>query len=87
MQLITIISFSGQAMTKNLRDKVFRSLLSQELAFFDKKRTGELVNRLSSDTLLVCQALTKNISDGLRSALLVVGGVSFMVSITFLQLT
>ncbi|KAK6645419.1 hypothetical protein RUM43_001696 [Polyplax serrata] len=75
---VYLISVAGQAMTKNLRDKVFRSLLSQELAFFDKKRTGELVNRLSSDTLLVCQALTKNISDGLRSALLVVGGVSFM---------
>lgn len=67
-------------MTKNLRQKVFKSLLNQELAFFDERKTGELVNRLSSDTLLVCQALTKNLSDGLRSGIMVLGGISVMVS-------
>jgi ATP-binding cassette subfamily B (MDR/TAP) protein 10 len=54
--------------------------MKQEIAFFDKNKTGELVNRLSADTSLVSQSVTMNISDGLRSTVMVVAGVSMMVS-------
>lgn len=56
--------------------------MRQELAFFDNTKTGDLVNRLAADTLIVCQSLTKNISDGLRSGLMVLGGISIMVNTT-----
>ena len=36
------------------------------VAWFDGQRTGDLVNRLSSDTALVQKALTTNIASGLR---------------------
>jgi ABC-type multidrug transport system fused ATPase/permease subunit len=39
---------SGQNITANLRNKVFSSIARQETAFFDKNRTGELINRLSA---------------------------------------
>ena len=65
---------------KRLREKLFKSVTSQEIAFFDKTRTGELVNRLSTDTSLVGQSVTTNISDGLRSTAQAVGGISMMVS-------
>lgn len=70
---------SGQKITKTLREKVFKSIISQETAFFDKHRTGELINRLSADTSLVSQSVTMNISDGLRSSIMVAAGVSMMV--------
>lgn len=54
--------------------------MKQEIAFFDKNKTGELVNRLSADTSLVSQSVTMNISDGLRSTFMVAAGVSMMVS-------
>lgn len=54
--------------------------MKQEIAFFDKNKTGELVNRLSADTSLVSQSVTMNISDGLRSTFMVMAGVSMMVS-------
>lgn len=54
--------------------------MKQEVAFFDKNKTGELVNRLSADTSLVSQSVTMNISDGLRSTIMVAAGVSMMVS-------
>lgn len=63
---------------------MFNSILSQEVAYFDKNKTGELVNRLSADTALVSQALTTNISDGLRSSVMVVSGISMMVNNYFL---
>lgn len=62
-----------------MRTTVFSAILRQEIAFFDKNKTGELINRLSADTTLVSQSVTMNISDGLRSTFMVVSGVSMMV--------
>ncbi|KAL4090873.1 hypothetical protein QTP88_025635 [Uroleucon formosanum] len=75
---IYLINTSGYKITKTLRELLFKSLLSQETAYFDHHRTGELINRLSSDCLLVSQTVTTNISDGLRSTIMVASGVSFM---------
>lgn len=66
-------------MTQALRLKVFSSILKQEQGWFDRRTTGELVNRLSSDTQIVGQALTNNISDGLRSSIMVLAGSGMMV--------
>lgn len=68
-------------MTQALRLKLFSSILKQEQGWFDKRTTGELVNRLSADTQIVGQALTTNISDGLRSTIMVAAGTGMMVSI------
>ena len=47
-------------------------------AFFDKTKTGELINRLSADTQLVSQAVTQQVSDGLRSSLMTSAGIGMM---------
>ncbi len=53
--------------------------MHQEVAFFDKTKTGELVNRLSTDTSVVGQSVTTNISDGLRSLTQAGIGLGMMV--------
>lgn len=58
---------------------MFSSILQQETAFFDKTRTGELINRLSSDTALLGRSLTENLSDGLRAGAQASVGVGMMV--------
>lgn len=63
-----------------MRRNVYAAIVKQEVTFFDKNRTGELVNRLSADTSLVSQCVTSNISDGIRSTALVVAGIGMMVS-------
>lgn len=63
-----------------LRERLFSSILRQETAFFDQTRTGELINRLSADTILVGKAVTDNVSDGLRAVAQSLAGVSMMVS-------
>lgn len=66
-------------MTQALRKQVFAAILKQEQGWFDKRSTGELVNRLSADTQIVGQALSSNISDGLRSTVMVCAGTGMMV--------
>ncbi|XP_057377426.1 ATP-binding cassette sub-family B member 10, mitochondrial-like [Daphnia carinata] len=73
-----LMGVSGQRITQALRRNVYAAIIKQEVAFFDKNKTGELINRLSADTSLVSQCVTSNISDGIRSSALVVSGVAMM---------
>lgn len=66
-------------MTQALRLRVFSSVLKQEQGWFDSRPTGELINRLSSDTQIVGNALSTNISDGFRSSVMVLAGTGMMV--------
>lgn len=59
---------------------MYAAIVKQDVSFFDKNKTGELINRLSADTSLVSQCVTSNVSDGIRSTALVTAGVAMMVS-------
>jgi len=73
------LSRPGQQIVRNLRASLYSSILRQEVAFFDRSRTGELINRLSSDTTMVGRSITDNMSDGMRAVAQAAAGVSMMV--------
>ncbi|XP_063958737.1 ATP-binding cassette sub-family B member 10, mitochondrial-like [Lytechinus pictus] len=75
---VYLMQTSGQRIIKRLREMLFKSVVAQEIGFFDKTSTGELINRLSTDTSKIGQSLTSNISDGLRSTVQVIGGIGMM---------
>lgn len=54
-------------------------MINQEAGWYDTKGTGELINRLSTDTYIIGNSLSQNLSDGLRSILTIVAGTSMMV--------
>ncbi|KAH8336080.1 hypothetical protein KR074_009332 [Drosophila pseudoananassae] len=64
---------------KNLRSRVYKSMLMQEVGWFDTKGTGELINRLSNDTYMVGISLSQNVSDGLRSLAMIGVGTGMMI--------
>uniref|UniRef100_A0A8C7DGT3 ATP-binding cassette sub-family B member 10, mitochondrial n=1 Tax=Oncorhynchus kisutch TaxID=8019 RepID=A0A8C7DGT3_ONCKI len=75
---VYLMQISGQQIVRNLRVFLFSSILRQEVGFFDKTRTGELINRLSADTALIGRSVTDNLSDGLRAIAQATAGVSMM---------
>ncbi|XP_005618913.3 ATP-binding cassette sub-family B member 10, mitochondrial [Canis lupus baileyi] len=75
---IYLMQTSGQRIVNRLRTSLFSSVLRQEVAFFDKTRTGELINRLSSDTALLGRSVTENLSDGLRAGAQASVGIGMM---------
>ncbi|XP_043233712.1 ATP-binding cassette sub-family B member 10, mitochondrial-like [Amphibalanus amphitrite] len=75
---VYLMTVAGARIAQALRGSVFGTLMRQEVAFFDRSRTGELVNRLSADTALVSQTVTSNISDGLRATAMAAASVSMM---------
>uniref|UniRef100_A0A1I8J1Y3 ABC transmembrane type-1 domain-containing protein n=1 Tax=Macrostomum lignano TaxID=282301 RepID=A0A1I8J1Y3_9PLAT len=76
---VYLMRSAGQRIIKRMRDAVYSSTLTQEIAFFDRSRTGELVNRLSADTALVGESLTLNVADGIRSTFMAVASVGMMI--------
>lgn len=61
-----------------LRRDIFNAIIKQEIGFFDDNRTGELTNRLSSDTQVLQNAVTINISMLLRFILQIFGSLVVM---------
>ncbi|XP_075159273.1 ATP-binding cassette sub-family B member 10, mitochondrial [Haematobia irritans] len=76
---IYLFNSASLRIVRDLRSKLYRSIINQEVGWFDKKGTGELVNRLATDTYLVGNSLSQNLSDGLRSTVMVLAGTTMMI--------
>jgi ABC transporter fused permease/ATP-binding protein len=74
-----LFSVAGERVVTRLREKLYRSIIDQEIAFFDARRTGELISRLASDTSVLQSAVSVNVSMALRSLAQAAGGVILLV--------
>lgn len=57
----------GERIVRNIRKELFAAIIVQDIAFFDANNTGELMNRLASDTAMIQNALSVNVSMGLSA--------------------
>ncbi|XP_067128038.1 uncharacterized protein [Centruroides vittatus] len=73
-----LFTLAGQKFVARLRNTLFSAMINQEVAFFDTNRTGELTNRLSSDTQVIQNCVTVNISMLSRNVFLAIGSIIFM---------
>ena len=62
----SLFTLSGERLVARFRKACFNSMVIKDIEFFDRTQSGELVNRLASDTAAVQDALTVNISMALR---------------------
>jgi ABC transporter fused permease/ATP-binding protein len=73
-----LFSTAGERVVAKLRQDLFASLMSQEVGFFDERKTGELTNRLASDTTVLQNTVSVNISMGLRNTAQALGGIALL---------
>ena len=76
-----LFNLIGERIVKNLRIKLFNRIVTQDVTFFDTNKTGELMNRLASDTTVLQSSLSSNISMGLRNL------ATILVSVVLLFVT
>jgi ABC transporter fused permease/ATP-binding protein len=69
---------AGERVVNGLRKDLYRAILEQEVAFFDERRTGELMSRLASDASVLQSAVSSNVSMGLRHLATATGAVAFL---------
>ena len=78
-----LFSLAGNRIVVDLRARTFRHILDQEIAFFDRRKTGELMSRLASDTTVIQNTVSVNVSMALRGITTGIGGVLMMFLANF----
>ncbi|MEC8847364.1 MAG: ABC transporter transmembrane domain-containing protein [Pseudomonadota bacterium] len=81
-----MISWVGERVIADLRRDVYSHVLTLSPGFFETRRTGEVLSRLSTDTTLVQVVVGSSVSIALRNLLLLVGGL-IMLLVTSAKLT
>lgn len=74
-----LFTVAGERIVTRLQSQLFEQLMHQEIGFFDQRRTGELLNRLTSDATVLQKAVTVNVSMGLRFALSAFGAIGILI--------
>jgi ABC transporter fused permease/ATP-binding protein len=74
-----LFNVAGERIVTSLRERLYRNLIVQEIAFFDQRRTGELISRLASDTTVLQNTASINLAMGLRAVVMAVGGVALLL--------
>ncbi|KAM6930812.1 ABC-type oligopeptide transporter ABCB9 [Xenentodon cancila] len=66
-----------------LRSHLFRTLMKQEIAFYDENHTGDIISRLSADTTQVSDLISQNVNVFLRSSIKGAGFFIFMFGMSW----
>ncbi len=72
-------SLIGQDIIRRFRDKILKNLLIQDISFFHKYRTGELISRNTNDVEKVRTVVSNMIPEFLREMLTIVGLVGVVI--------
>ncbi|XP_044137947.1 ABC-type oligopeptide transporter ABCB9 [Bufo gargarizans] len=78
-----LFTFTFARLNIRIRNLLFRSLVSQEIAFFDENHTGDILSRLTSDTTIVSDMVSENVNIFLRSVVKAMGVIVFMFSLSW----
>ncbi len=73
-----LFTLSGERIVLKLRERLYETILKQDVSFFDFNRTGDLMSRLASDCTTLQNTVSVNVSQGLRNLGQVIGGFGFM---------
>src|SRR5471030_1981693 len=72
------VSWLGERVTADIRNAVYKHVVSQSPQFFEITRSGEVLSRLTTDTTLIQAVVGTSISMALRNALLFAGVLAMM---------
>jgi ATP-binding cassette subfamily B protein len=81
-----LVSWLGERVVADVRNAVYRHVITLSPTFFEVTRSGEVLSRLTTDTTLVQSIAGVNLSITLRSAVTLSGGL-IMLAVTSPRLT
>ncbi|KAH8043535.1 ATPase [Aureococcus anophagefferens] len=77
-----VLNVAGENVAARARTAALANLVEQEIAFYDEKDSGELVNRLSADAANLQKALTTHLASAASSTFSAIGAVAMLFSIS-----
>ena len=79
----SLMMSTGERVVTDLRRAVFDHLLALEPAFFEATRTGEVISRLTNDTLLLQQVIGYGVSMFLRNLIMMLGAAAMLFVVSW----
>ncbi|MEQ1704454.1 MAG: ABC transporter transmembrane domain-containing protein [Rickettsiales bacterium] len=81
-----LVSWIGERVVADIRNAVYRHLVSMHIGYFETTRTGELLSRLTTDTTLLQTVIGGSVSVAARNTILFFGGLTLLM-VTSTKLT
>lgn len=81
-----LISWVGESVIADIRNDVYRKIISMHAAYFEVTRTGDILSRITTDTALLQNVVGSSVSIFLRNSIIFIGG-TVMLIITSTHLT
>ncbi len=81
-----LVNWLGERVVADLREQIYTHVLRLSPAFFETRRTGEVISRLTTDTTVIQTVISMGVTQALRNLLLLLGGV-VLLTITDPRLT
>ncbi len=78
-----LLQSAAAGLLRDLRARLHDHFLKLSPAFFDNRRTGELLSRLTGDASIMGHVLTRDIVDGLQRSLILLGALVILLSVHF----
>lgn len=72
----------GSRIMRDLRERLYSSIIKQEIGFFDTTKTGELTSRLTVDIDTLKDALSMNLAIMIRSFIVGLGGFVMILNLS-----
>lgn len=81
-----LMSWLGERVSGDIRKAVFKQIVALHPSYFEENRSGELMSRLTTDTVLLQSIIGSSFSMALRSGFMLFGAL-IMLFVTNLKLT
>lgn len=78
-----LISWIGERVIADLRQKVFAHILQLHSSFFEENRSGEIMSRLTTDTTVLQSCIGSSLSIWLRSSITFLGALVMLLLTNF----
>ncbi|KAH6573503.1 hypothetical protein BASA60_005974 [Batrachochytrium salamandrivorans] len=79
MGRVILMRTAAERIISRMRGNLFSNIVKQDVGFHDANRSGELISRLSADTVVVGKTLQATCPDGLRSLVTAGAGITAML--------
>jgi ATP-binding cassette, subfamily B, bacterial MsbA len=76
-----LLAYAGERLVADLRRRLYGHLQGLSTSFFDGRRVGELMSRLTNDVAAIQSSLTGSLLELLRQAILFVGSLALVLAI------
>lgn len=77
---VYLFSYVSERAMLALRSDTFRNIIGMPMQFFNERRVGDLVSRISSDITTIQETLTVTAAEFIRQTIIIVIGVGWLVS-------